>query len=296
VTRSNKSQRSRAPFSFKNKLLSSGVSKSLNRLKEPLPRTVVARYIITSSPSYYNLLEDLKRQDEQRTTIILQATEDVEFELVARELNFQSNQDACPLYIINPDNLRIDYLEKLERKAAKEKVPIFCYVGRSDDLDEQSATDLKLFSQYLDNLRAPHARLILGHEIGSEDLQQLGVKEHLDVLLKQSTRLEIPNLAERAADIPIICQHTISQLRSMHPFLLVQRISSETEQYLIDQRGNYSYVKLVRILRNAVALCQRDTLTVEDIKNYGESDVTTQHLLETMADENYFPQEASVNF
>lgn len=283
----------RPPFSFskadkKPNLLSNSKTTRSKNLD-----TTRARYLIADSPSSIKLFETLKRFSQKKGLLILEANEEAEFEIIARELNFLSNSDTSTLYIIDNNNLRIDYLQKLERKANKSKVVMHCYVGRTDELDEVAASELRLFGEYLCNLRNPHMRLIVGHEKKTEEFYRNGVAEHLNSFVKKAERIKIPSLGKRAEDIPAICQLTLSFLRTVHPFLIVQRISKEAELYLCEQRHQYSYTKLVRILRNAIALSQRDYLSVEDIKNYGESSMTTQHLLETMADENYFPQSAN---
>ncbi|HAV13801.1 MAG TPA: hypothetical protein DCX06_09990 [Opitutae bacterium] len=286
-----KQKSTRAPFGVRHRPMS-----TLSKLaKTALDKTeaISSRYIITESPASYTLLKTLKAASTQEGAFILEAKEEVEFELIAREFNYLSNSDKAALFIIQPENLRIDSLEKLERAATRDGIPINCYVGRTDELDEVAASELELFCNYLSNLRNPHARLIVGHEIGTEDLYREGVATHMSSLFSKAKRIQIPSLRDRPSDIPTICQLTLSHLRSAHPFLFVHRVSQEAETYLSEQRNHYSYTKLVRILRNAIALSKRETLSVEDIKNYGESDMTTQHLLETMADESYFPQSAN---
>ena len=49
-----------------------------------------------------------------------------------------------------------------------------------------------------------------------------------------------------------------------------------------------SYSSLVRIIRNSMALAHRDTLTAEEIKSFGDDSPTSQHLVESLADEKYF--------
>lgn len=252
-----------------------------------------ARYLVCNSLDSHNLLNTLKQCSNETGLIILEANEDAEFEITARELNYQSNSDTNSLYVINQADIRIDFLEKLERCAKTAKTPINCYLGRTDELDADAARELELFNEYLNNLRNPYMRLTLAHESGTSELYQHGVEAYLKRIQKKATKIRIPRLANRPEDIPSICQITLGHLRSIHPFLLVQRIPKETEHYLLKYKEQYSYTKLVRVLRNAIALSQRENLSVEDLKNYGESDMTTQHLLETMADERYFPQTAN---
>ncbi|MGJ8653276.1 MAG: hypothetical protein ACSHX8_08380 [Opitutaceae bacterium] len=284
----------RPSFSFKRKVTQPPFQKTKNRADSRASDTVSSRYLTTKSLTSVRFMETLKAEcAEKNSFVIFSAEETVEFELVARELNYQMNRDSCPLHIVSSEELRLDNLEKLERKASKSRTRINCYIGPSEDLDQCAASEVKLFIEYLGNLRNPHARLIMAHEHGSASLFQAGVEEHFASLRQKAKEIEIPRLAERIEDIPEICQQTLGFLRSAHPFLVVTRISNEVERYLLEHRELYSYTKLVRILRNAISLCQRESLSVEDIKNYGESDMTTQHLLETMADETYFPQSAN---
>lgn len=287
IRRAPSAANTRAPFSFKRTFTAKreGVKE-----QDTLSRS---RYLTTESEASTSFLATIRKHSKQNGLLIIESNEDAEFELIARELNFQSNSDTCSMYCLRTEDIRLDYLEKLERDASKERQPINCYVGRTDDLDECAAYQLKLFGEYLDNLRNPHARILIAHESGSEAYFQIGVAEHTATIRKKAEHIYAPKLADRAEDIATICQITLSNLRTAHPFLVVQRISKEAEIYLLEHRYMYSYTKLVRILRNAIGLSQRDTLTIEDLKNYGESDMTTQHLLETMADQNYFPQSAN---
>ncbi|MGJ8639781.1 MAG: hypothetical protein ACSHYA_10335 [Opitutaceae bacterium] len=287
------SKLTRPPFKF-NKADAS--KRPFPKISNPLSNNdsnPTPRYLTVRSRSSEKLFEKLRSSVSIEGFLILEAVQDAEFEIICRELNYLTNSDTETLHILQPENIRIDHLEKLERQANKSKIIINCYVGRTDELDTIAASELRLFGEFLCNLRNPHLRLILGHELGSESYYRHGVSEHLTPINLKATRIVVPSLKDRPEDIPVICQQTLSNLRTVHPFLSVQRISKDAEDYLSEHRSDFSYTKLVRILRNAVALSKRSTLSVEDIKNYGESDITTQHLLETMADECYFPQSAN---
>jgi len=152
---------------------------------------------------------------------------------------------------------------------------------------------LRLFIEYLSNLRNPHLKLLLGHASDCEAFLHQDTEATVRSLIKRFPAYSIPALTERAEDIPVICQQILANLRTAHPFLLVGSITADAIDYLVSQRSQLSHSKLVRVLRNAIALSQRTSLSVEDIKNYGESDTTTQHLLESMADESYFPDQSA---
>ncbi|MGB0416580.1 MAG: hypothetical protein ACPGKS_07010 [Coraliomargarita sp.] len=256
---------------------------------------VEARYLTAESEAGISFLELLSKQNPDDTFCILNGQDGVEFELAARELNFQHNNDRTPLHVIQNGELSLDLLEKVERESARKRGRINCYIGRTDDLDEQSAIELSLFIEYLENLRNPHMRIILAHANGSEPFFKEGSSEPLKTILKKRSPLTIPALSERAEDIAPICRTMLAALRTAHPFLLVYSISNEAIDYLINESSQLSFSKLIRVLRNSIGLSQRNSLCVEDLKNYGESDTTTQHLLESMADEGFFPQSEAAN-
>ena len=247
------------------------------------------RYLTGESQAARQLANLLKQKKANTRCLVLEAQEDAEFELVAREINFVSNEDRLPLELLDGAHLSIDYLQVLERQAAKAKTTVIAYAGRLDGLNEPSLRELIEFIDYLSSLRNPHLRLVLAHEKGSERYFQDGVAELLPKLDSITETIHIPSLLDRPEDIPSICQVLIGAMRTAHPFLVVSRVSPEAVAYLIEERAEYSYGKLVRTLRNSFALCRHRTLMPDDIKNFGESDMTTQHLLESMADESYFP-------
>jgi DNA-binding NtrC family response regulator len=253
------------------------------------------RYLIGESPAGRAFVSDLKKCATESTSIFLVGQDEAEFELAAREVNYFANRDCAPLEIVTGDDLSIDYLQAVERQANAIKQPMLAYVGRVDDWNERAIRELVLFVEYLKNLRNPHLRLIMAYQQGSDEFFQIGVADYVKKLRKQVQSVQVPSLAERAEDIAPLCQILIGSMRAAHPFLLVGRISREAIDALVEDRANYSYAKLVRILRNSIALCQRTTLQIEDIKNYGESDLTTQHLLESMADEQYFPSQVVIS-
>lgn len=254
-----------------------------------------ARYLTTESLSGATFIEQLAGQTKEDTLCILNGEDGAEFELAARELNYQLNADKTPLSVIPSNEIGLDALEKIERDAAKKKIWLNCFVGRTDDLDEEQAIELGLFIEYLENLRNPHIRIILAHAFGSESFFKEGSSVHLKTIVKKRAPLTIPPLQERPEDIAPICRKLLAALRTAHPFLMVYSISNEAIEYLISQSAELSHSKLIRILRNSIGLSQRNSLCVEDLKNYGESDTTTQHLLESMADEGFFPQSEAAN-
>ena len=254
------------------------------------------RYLTANSTAAARFIDELVAEGSNSNVIRLTGEEGGEFELAARELNYQFNHDQSSLRLLNGDDLTLDSLEKIERQAKREGRHLTCYVGRTDEWDHNSSRAISLFIEYLDNLRNPHIRLILADECGSEAYFKEGVADAVRTIRSKQKALAIPPIRDRAEDIPAICHSLLANLRMAHPFLLVDSITEEAIAYLVETRTQLSHAKIVRTLRNAIALSQRNTLHIEDLKNYGESDTTTQHLLESMADEGFFPTEEAANY
>lgn len=262
---------------------------SVHRPRGEALKALRVRYVVCESPVMRSFVGSFGQISWGRSVCILQGEPDAEFELVAREINFQENSDQVPLRFIQNDEVQIDILEKMEREAKRSNVVMNCYVGRTDELDAEQVKELLLFAEYLRNIRTPHLRMILAHEIMGDGLLREGAEADVLKLLKTSSRVEIPRFNARTLDIREICFSVISSLRTAHPFLMVHSISNEAIDYLIEQRGDLSFGKIARMLRNAVGLAQHSVLEIDDLRNYGESDDSIQHLLESMADEKYFP-------
>lgn len=253
-------------------------------------------YLVCASEAGRAFMSRIGAISDDDLATVLVGEDGAEFELVCREINFQKVADRTALHIFTPDEVSLTDLEVLERKAKRERSVLHVYLGRSDDYSADSLREVELFVDYLSNLRQPYLRIYIAHAYGSEELFREGVEDIFKPLTKKLRRLSLPSLSDRAADIPKLCHSTLGLLRTAHPFLLVQQISNDAIQHLVETRSDLNHSQLIRILRNSIALSKRPILCVEDIKNYGESGLTTQHLLESMADENYFPPEQSVNF
>lgn len=286
-----KTTASRPPFSFKRpSSLAQKITSKSAPLKSKQPNNPATRYLTAHSTACKRFAAQLQNATQEPVSILV-GTDGCEFELAARELNFTLNQDRNGLLIPAAEELTIEFLERIERDATRHKSPLTCYLGRTDDWDSETVVALELFSEYLANLRNPHLKLIFSHATDTAEFLRHDVAESIHGLLKRWPQYSLPIMRDRGEDIPVICQQTLANLRSAHPFLFVCSITPEAIDYLAAQREQLSYTQLVRILRNAIALSQRNSLSVEDLKNYGESDTTTQHLLESMADENFFPNQ-----
>ncbi|MFT5825955.1 MAG: DNA-binding NtrC family response regulator [Yoonia sp.] len=267
-------------------------TKQTTRAQEPSTTT---RYVTARSYIASELIQSIKEAAKRHTAIILNGNEGAEFEIVAREVNYQANADRHNMCVIENDEISLDTLETIERNANRNKELSFCYLGTVDDLTEESMQAIQLFIQHLEHLRNPHLRLILAYENGCEYLLRNRVSDIFKSIKKRFDPLTIPDLSERSEDISPICLNLLSALRTAHPFLRVKSISDTGIDYLIQTRHTLNYARLIRILRNSIALSQRSSISPEDFKNYGESETTTQHLLESMADEQFFPSSEAVN-
>jgi DNA-binding NtrC family response regulator len=282
-----KNFKTKAPFAFQSKRL----RKEADALK------VSPRYLVCRSDAGDKLLQRLRSVGNNGHHVnVLLGEDGTEFELVCREINYQLDREVERLHVLAPEDFCITDLEKIEREAARERLRRHVYVGRSDEFSVDAMHQFSLFADYLANLRNPHLHIYLAHAAGTSQFFPSGVVELFRPLCDRLDPIRLPAMAERAEDIPGICHATIGMLRAAHPFLAVQGISNQAIDYLVETRSELSHQKLIRILRNSAALCQRPVLGETEIKNYGESEMTSQHLLESMADEVFFPAEQTVNF
>ena len=175
-------------------------------------------------------------------------------------------------------------LLSLERLALKLKTPVNCFLGNTDTLNVEHRKAIEAFCAHLQKHRVRHIRIIIAHEESNET----PVAKRFPYNLAELKEIRIPSFAERADDVREICNSFLGYLRTAHPFINVTQISEAAIQTVIDDLPRYNYNRLVRVLRNALALSNNTVLLPEDLESYGESDITTRHLLETMADDKYF--------
>lgn len=276
--------RTAAPFKTKNPFSSASVSNHAMRADSK-----ETRYLVANSLVARNLISQMHDVRTTASLLILAGNEGADFETVAREFNYQNNRDQTQLLVVDADDISLEMLEKTERAASKIQKQTICYVGKTENLSDESVEVLKLFVEYLSNLRNPHMRIVMAHEYGSEPFLRKAVVDYVKETHNVRPTILVPDLKDRKEDISPIALNLLSSLRTAHPFLQVKNIEESALSYLIEQRAHYSEAKLVRVLRNCIALCQRPTMQIEDIKNYGEHNATTSHLMESMADEAYFP-------
>lgn len=226
-------------------------------------------------------------------TVIVEGEDGAEFELAARELNFHANGDCSPLLVLDPMRISCEQLLEFEKEAAELKQTHYCFIGLSVEINRESADQLTDFMDKLEQIENPSIRLIVGHAHDSESYFCEAMKPLMRALRKKCSTLEIPSLSDREDDIPMIAQRLFSTLRTAHPFLRVRSISASAVQHLKAECANLDYAMLTRVMRNAMALGQRDILTETELKNLSDNSPTTQHLIESLADEKYFNAENS---
>lgn len=248
------------------------------------------RYLQACSDAMRHFTSELKTAaGGKHQFTMLQGEDGAEFELVARELNFQANSDTSPLIVLDPMHLKCHELDQLADAAKDANVDQYCYLGLTLELNSQSVSEIATFLGHL-KIQDKDSRLhmIVGHEIDSESCFPDNIRPTLDALRSNSHLLQIPSMADRAADISAIAHATFSTLRMAHPFLQARSISSEAIQHLQSECSVLDYSRITRVLRNAMALGQSPIVTEQELKNFSDNSPTTQHLIESLADEKYF--------
>lgn len=252
-----------------------------------------ARYLQAQSVPMQTFLAKLHNAAGDASIVLIEGEEGAEFELAARELNYHANGDISPLLVMDPMHLSFDELQQLEKDAAAIKEVHNCYVGLSAELNDSSADALSECMEHLLSLANPYLRIVIGHATESESYFCAATRPMMRSLRRQSTKLELPAIAQRADDIPLIVQRIFSTLRVAHPFLRARTLSQEAIHYLQSECAGFDYARLTRVLRNSMALGQHETLTDKELKNLDDNSPTAQHLIESLADEHFFNSENS---
>ena len=268
--------------------------KSPTRARQEARKTTkfISRYLTCESAAMKAFGSELSDGVKTENLIVLKGSEDSEFELTAREINYLNNGDQNPIYTledVGDDQTAI--LKHIEQLARDRECIATIYFGSFDTLNEDSAILLGLFKKHLDSLENSHARIVVAIPDGIEEWIGDSVNIHLRTLNTVAPSYRIPSMSEREEDIVTIANTTLSNLRMAHPFLSVQSFTFDAIAYLTNNCANYSYGSLLRDLRNAIALVKKHRITVEDIKNLTGGATCDAHFLESMADESYFPQQ-----
>ena len=250
------------------------------------------RYLQANSDVMKHFAAELKEAAGKHTFTMLQGEDGAEFELAARELNFQANGDNSPLIVLDPMNLKSQELEQLAESAMAAKVDQYCYLGLTLELNSQSVAEI---ASFLDHLKVQfkdkdtYLHLIIGHEVESESCFPDNIRPTLDTVRGTSHLLQIPDMADRADDISAIAHSIFSMLRMAHPFLQARSIDNTAIKHLEDECADLDYSRITRVLRNAMALGRSPTLTKDELLSFRDNSPTTQHLMESLADEKFFP-------
>jgi transcriptional regulator with PAS, ATPase and Fis domain len=262
-------------------------TKAANLSQKSAPPITLSRYLTAKSDAMQQLLVKIAELAKQPKFVFLTGEDGADFELTAHELNFRTNGDQCPLHIVDPMRVEID---EIKRKIFSEHKTGYCYLGLSY---EWGALTIARLTDYLEQLSVADAQepspcFILGHVDDSDGYLEDEVKALLYSFRKLGVVVEIPAMAERKDDVCLIAQSIFATLRTAHPFLMTRMLSHCAIEYLEAQCAKMSYSSLVRIIRNSMSLTERDTLTENELKSFGDDSQTTSHLIESLADEKYF--------
>lgn len=251
----------------------------------------LSRYLTAKSSSMQRLLVQISNLAKQPKFVFITGEDGADFELTARELNFRTNGDLSPLHLADPMRVEID---DIKRRICSKDQTHYCYLGLSYEL---GALTVARLNEYLDQLsqenrQTPSPCFILGHVKDSEGYLETEVKALLKSFRKIGEVVDLPSLGDRKDDVSLIAQSIFTTMRTAHPFLMTRTLSRSAIEYLEAQCAEMSYCSLVRIIRNSMALTQREILTEDELKSFGDDSPTSQHLIESLADEKFFKDES----
>lgn len=254
-----------------------------------VPETA-ARYLTARSESMQALLAQIANLAKNPKFVFISGEDGADFELVAKEINFRTNGDRSPLYLADPMCIEIDEIKKALFSEDKTR---YCYLGLSYELGALSVARL---TEYLETLSQQDTNqhypcFILGHVDDSDSYLEPEVKEMIRHFQSVAEIIHLPPMAERKDDICLVAQTIFTTLRTAHPFLITRILSRGAIEYLESQSAEMSYSGVVRTIRNAMSLTEREILTEEELKSFGDDSPTAQHLIESLADERYFHAE-----
>jgi transcriptional regulator with PAS, ATPase and Fis domain len=259
--------------------------------KEAAKPITLSRYLTAKSEGMQRLLVQIAKLAEQPKFVFITGEDGADFELAARELNFRTNGDQSPLHIADPMRVEID---EIKRRLCMKDLTHYCYLGLSYELGALTVARLNEYLAQLskDAIEAPAPCFILGHVDDSEAYLEAEVKALIKTFRTLGEVIELPSLGERKDDVSLIAQSIFTTMRTAHPFLMTRTLSRSAIEYLEAQCTEMSYCSLVRIIRNSMALTQREILTEDELKSFGDDSPTSQHLIESLADEKYFKDES----
>ncbi len=253
----------------------------------------ITRYLGTRSSVMQQFVARISEVANQAPLVLIESEEGAEFELVARELNFRANGEAHPLYVLDPMQIDGDQVAEIAKGAGT--AVCYCYIGLSYELSAQSMKQLNAFFEAtLAGGATSSLRWILGHVVDSESYVSDSAMKLVQGFRESGALLELPGMDERKEDVHVIAQSVFTTLRMAHPFLSTRTLSSGAVDYLESIHKTLDYSRIVRVIRNAMALTERATLTAEALKNFSDDSLTSQHLIESLADEKFFKEHSGV--
>lgn len=252
----------------------------------------LARHLTARSAAMQEFTSQISEVANKGSLILIESEDGAEFELAAREINFRANGDAFPLMVLDPMDLCAAQLLILSKGKG---TPCYCYIGLSYELTSNSVGQLANTLKLIFKARGDSPiRIILGHVTDSEDYVSATAMDLVKMFRKDGNILELPGMCDRKEDVQIIAQSVFTMLRVAHPFLCTRTFTSKAIQFLEDGHESLDYSRLVRVIRNSMALTQRDTLTEVELKNFSDDTPTSQHLIESLADETFFADQSGV--
>jgi len=251
------------------------------------------RYLIAESEASRHFSRQFLDSLSFEILMVLTGEAGSEFVLAAREAHYQLYGDQESMVVLPGDAVTLELLHSIEKKAKDSGKARLCYIERCEDAPAEAANALLQFVENLEGMRDPHLRLILSRE-DDYDFISSETEQILARLSENRVWLRMPPLADRPEDIRPIATGFLSALTYAHPFLSVKEFDTEALRYLEENRSRFSYQKMVQTLRNSIALGQQRVLTEETIKNFETHTPSGEHLIESTADEAYFPQEEPI--
>lgn len=254
-----------------------------------LPSTpMLARYLHARSEIMRVLLFDVEAAAGKHPILFLKGDEGAEFELLAREINFRGNGDAAPLHMINPLQFDSEDFAALKRIRPESDRPEFIYLGTCPDWTGKTAAEIEALLLDRADTDAPAPHLIFAAPEDAQSTLSENVLRVTKRLEDRAHRLDLPSLADRPEDIRLIALSIFSTLRMAHPFMRTHAIDADALDFLEKKRADFDYSRLTRLIRNAMALGKNTRITAETMKSLSDDSPVTQHLIESLADEEYF--------
>jgi transcriptional regulator with PAS, ATPase and Fis domain len=269
------------------KAVKKAAAKKTNVQKAEAPPITLSRYLTAKSHAMQRVLVKIAELAKDPKFVFITGEDGADFELTARELNFRTNGDQSPLHIADPMRVEID---EIKHASHDKDTTSYCYLGLSYELGALTVARLNDYLSQLSEtaIKQPSPCFILGHVEDSEVYLEAEVKGLIKTFVKLGTSIELPSMAERKEDVSLITQSIFTTLRTAHPFLMTRTLSRDAIELLESQCAEMNYSSIVRVIRNSMALTQRDTLTQEEIMNFRDDSPTAQHLIESLADEKFF--------